>query len=156
MEILLEILPWIGVGAAIAIGFCVVIFIVVKLISLYEKLFPSKSEIERQMENAQINYENNENILIIPEKYFDQVGKTIKSLREELWEKDVVLPTVLITPVAIPDYNFVIKIEGQEIFKGNLTGSKSPEEVVEFISLKIKSGLESIEKIEDGDNEIEK
>ena len=147
----LNILVWFGIGAAIALGVAFVIFLISILYTLYEKIFKTdKKESERQTIDL---IAQRANIIIVPTNFsiylkktgrFKQIGLfsgesifEIEKLRSEFWKKDVVLPQLSLCSYDTEKFELQIKIEGNEIFKENL----SDEEKLQFIIQKIKEWL---------------
>ena len=65
----------------------------------------------------------------------------IERLRSEFWKKDVVLPQVRLCYYNTEKFELKIKIEGNEIFKGNFKENLSDEEKLQFIIQKIEEYL---------------
>ena len=62
-------------------------------------------------------------------------------MRSEFWKKDVVLPQLSLCSYDTEKFELQIKIEGNEIFKGNFKENLSDEEKLQFIIQKIKEWL---------------
>lgn len=157
----LNILVWFGIGAAIALGVAFVIFLISILYTLYEKIFKTdKKESERQTIDL---IAQRANIIIVPTNFSTYLKKTgrfkqiglfseesifeIEKLCSEFWKKDVVLPQLSLCSYDTENFELQIKIEGNEIFKGNFKENLSDEEKLQFIIQKIKEWLQKKEKV---------
>lgn len=153
----LNILAWVGIGAAIALGGALggafVIFLIYILYILYEKIFKTdKKESERQTIDL---IAQRANIIIVPTNFYTFLKETgrikqkgfsesileIEKLRSEFWKKDVVLPQVSLCSYDTEKFELKIKIEGNEIFKGNFKENLSDVEKLQFITQKIEEYL---------------
>ena len=76
--------------------------------------------------------------------------KKLKELRYELWGQDYVLPSISIATAKFPSgKNCAIRIEGQEIFNGEIVPQYSDEKKADFIVWKIRKYFEKKEKTEE-------
>lgn len=148
----LNILVWIGIGALCALGVAFVIFLTKVLCTLYEKIFKT----DKNEPEFQIDFKSqSKNIIILPpsfhaflketgrikQKGFSESILEIEKLRSEFWKKDVVLPQVRLCYYNTEKFELKIKIEGNEIFKGNFKENLSDEEKLQFIIQKIEEYL---------------
>ncbi|WP_296028159.1 hypothetical protein [uncultured Treponema sp.] len=148
----LNILVWFGIGAAIILGFAFILFFISILYVLYEKF----SETGKKESESQIAFNSQlKNIIIVPtnfhaflketgqikQKGFSESILEIEKLRSEFWKKDVVLPQPRLCSYDTEKFELQIKIEGNEIFRGNFKETLSDEEKLQFITQKIKDYL---------------
>lgn len=148
----LNILVWIGIGEAIALGGAFVIFLTKVLCTLYEKIFKT----DKNEPEFQIGFKSqSKNIIIVPTNFHSFLKETgrikqkgfsesileIEKLRSELWKKDVILPQVRLCYYNTENFELKIKIEGNEIFKGNFKENLSDVEKLQFITQKIEEYL---------------
>lgn len=148
----LNILVWIGIGALCTLGVAFVIFLTKVLRTLYEKIFKT----DKNEPEFQIDFKSqSKNIIILPpnfhaflketgrikQKGFSESILEIERLRSEFWKKDVVLPQVRLCYYNTEKFELKIKIEGNEIFKGNFKENLSDEEKLQFIIQKIEEYL---------------
>lgn len=148
----LNILVWIGIGALCTLGVAFVIFLTKVLRTLYEKIFKT----DKNEPEFQIDFKSqSKNIIIlqpnfhaflketgrIKQKGFSESILEIERLRSEFWKKDVVLPQVRLCYYNTEKFELKIKIEGNEIFKGNFKENLSDEEKLQFIIQKIEEYL---------------
>lgn len=148
----LNILVWFGIGAAITLGFAFILFFISILYVLYEKF----SETGKKESESQIAFNSQlKNIIIVPtnfhaflketglikQKGFSESILEIEKLRSEFWKKDVVLPQLRLCSYDTEKFELQIKIEGNEIFRGNFKENLIDEEKLQFITQKIKDYL---------------
>lgn len=136
MDILRIFLTWCGVGAAVGIGIVAVVIVAVKLCELYEKLFPQKKQPAlSSLELALNNMERDYIVFSYELKIVSPLLKAkLKKLRADLWAKDFVLPNVSMCTANFPDEkNCIIRLEGKDIFNGEIESALSDEQKADFI-----------------------
>lgn len=136
MDTIRIILTWGGVGVAIGIGIVAVLAVAVKLCSFYDKLFPKKNLPAYDFLEKELNSLGRDYIVfsydlkLISSLIKEKLGK----LRKELWAKDFVLPNVTICTANFPaGKNCIIRLEGKEIFNGEIEQTLSNEAKADFI-----------------------
>ena len=143
------ILIWGGVGVAIGIGIVAVVIVAVKLSELYEKLFPKKQLPKVDFLESQLNTMGRDYVVFSYEMKMVTkllVGK-LKALRFDLWSQDYILPSISIATANFPvGKNCTIRIEGKEIFNGEIVPQYSDEKKADFIVWKIRKYFDAKEK----------
>ena len=136
MDTIRIIITWGGVGVAVGLGIVAVIAVAVKLCELYDKLFPKKKQPAYDFIEQELNSMGRDYIVfsydfkLISSLLTEKIGK----LRKELWAKDFVLPNVSICTANFPaGKNCIIRLEGKEIFNGEIEQTLSDEDKADFI-----------------------
>ena len=153
MNTLLIILTWFGVGAAIGLGIAAVVIVAIKLSELYEKFFPKKTQPPVGVLETSFNTMGRDYVVFSYEMKMvtNLLTEKLKDLRFDLWGKDFILPTISIATAKFPvGKNCAIRIEGKEIFNGEIAVQYSDEKKADFIAWKIRKYFEAKEK--DGGN----
>jgi hypothetical protein len=136
MDTIRIILTWGGVGVAIGIGIVAVIAVAVKLCSFYDKLFPKKNLPAYDFLENELNSMGRDYIVFSYDLKLvsSLIKEKISKLRNELWAKDFVLPNVSICTANFPvDKNCIIRLEGKELFNGEIEPTLSNEDKADFI-----------------------
>ncbi len=136
MDTIRIILTWGGVGVAVGLGIVAVIAVAVKLCSLYDKLFPKKNLPAYDFLEKELNSLGRDYIVFSYDLKLisNLIKEKFVKLRKELWAKDLVLPNVSICTANFPvGKNCIIRLEGKEIFNGEIEPTLSNEEKAEFI-----------------------
>ena len=136
MDTIRIILTWSGVGVATGIGIVAVIAVAVKLCSLYDKLFPKKNLPAYDFLENELNSMGRDYIVFSYDLKLvsSLIKEKISKLRKELWAKDFVLPNVSICTANFPiDKNCIIRLEGKELFNGEIEPTLSNEDKADFI-----------------------
>lgn len=152
------ILTWGGVGVAIGIGIVAVIAVAVKLCEIYDKLFPKKKGPEVSLLESQLNTMGRDYVVFSYELKMltNLLLEKLKDLRFDLWSLDYVLPSISIATANFPvGKNCAIRIEGKEIFNGEIVPQYSDEKKADFIAWKIRKYFEEKAKDEEGEKLIE-
>lgn len=153
MNTLLIIITWGGVGAAIGLGIAVVIVVAVKLSEIYAKLFPKKDLPKVDFLESQLNTMGRDYVVFSYEMKMvtKLLVEKLKDLRFDLWSLDYILPSISIATANFPaGKNCAIRIEGKEVFNGEIVPQYSDEKKADFIAWKIRKYFEAKEK--DGGN----
>lgn len=153
MNTLLITLTWVGVGAAIGVGIVAVIVVAVKLSEFYAKLFPKKDLPKVDFLESQLNTMGRDYVVFSYEMKMvtKLLVEKLKDLRFDLWSLDYILPAISIATANFPaGKNCAIRIEGKEIFNGEIAAQYSDEKKADFIAWKIRKYFEAKEK--DGGN----
>ena len=146
---------WFGVGVAIGIGIVAVVIAAIKLSELYEKLHPKKKQPDYEFLERQLSQMGRDFILFSYDfkPLSEMLKEKIKELRKELWAKDIVLQPVPFGTANFPlGLNCIIKIEGKEVFEGEITPDLPDEQRVEQIMSHIKDYYAQKEKSNHGNN----
>ena len=136
MDTIRIILTWGGVGVAVGLGIVAVIAVAVKLCSLYDKLFPKKNLPAYDFLEKELNSMGRDYIVFSYDLKLisSLIKEKISMLRKELWAKDYVLPNVSICTANFPvGKNCIIRLEGKEIFNGEIKQTLSDEDKADFI-----------------------
>lgn len=149
MDTIRIILTWGGVGVAIGIGIVAVIAVAVKLSEFYAKLFPKKDLPKVDFLESQLNTMGRDYVVFSYEMKMvtKLLVEKLKDLRFDLWSLDYILPTISIATANFPaGKNCSIRIEGKEIFNGEIVPQYSDEKKADFIVWKIRKYFEAKEK----------
>ena len=136
MDTIRIILTWGGVGVAIGIGIVAVLAVAVKLCSFYDKLFPKKNLPAYDFLEKELNSLGRDYIVFSYDLKLISglIKEKMEKLRKELWEKDLVLPNVSICTAKFPaGKNCIIRLEGKELFNGEIEQTLSDEDKADFI-----------------------
>ena len=136
MDTIRIILTWGGVGVAVGLGIVAVIAVAVKLCSLYDKLFPKKNLPACDFLEKELNSIGRDYILFSYDLKLISglIKEKMEKLRKELWEKDFVLPNVSICTAKFPaGKNCIIRLEGKELFNGEIEQTLSDKDKADFI-----------------------
>jgi len=136
MDTIRIIFTWCGVGVAIGIGIVAVVFVAVKLCEFYDKLFPKKKQPAYDFLEQELNKLGRDYIVFSYDLKLisSLIKEKIKKLRNDLWAKDLVLPNVSICTANFPaGKNCIIRLEGKEIFNGEIEQTLSNEDKADCI-----------------------
>ena len=136
MNTLQIILTWTGIGIVTGVGFVAVVIAAVKLGELFEKLFPKRAQPEADFLEEKMCKMGRDYIVFSYDMRLvsDALGEKLKNLRKELWAKDYVLPVISIATANFPaGKNCVIRIEGKEIFNGEINPKDTDDTKVDSI-----------------------
>ncbi len=153
MDTIRIILTWGGVGVAIGIGIVAVVAVAVKLSEFYAKLFPKKDLPKVDFLESQLNTMGRDYVVFSYEMKMvtKLLVEKLKDLRFDLWSLDYILPSISIATANFPaGKNCAIRIEGKEVFNGEIVPQYSDEKKADFIAWKIRKYFEAKEK--DGGN----
>lgn len=136
MNTLQIILTWTGIGIVTGVGFVAVVIAAIKLGELFDKLFPKKAQPEADFLEEKMCKMGRDYIVFSYDMRLvaNALGERLRKLRSELWAKDYVLPLIHIATANFPaDKNCVIRLEGKEIYNGEINPKFSDDKKVDNI-----------------------
>lgn len=131
MNFLISILGCLAAGAALGTGFALTLSSISKAKRRKEKRKLTKEEIRNNFDYEV--YSKKTNTIYIPVRYINVVRNTISVLRESFWKKDIVIPYLELSPYKVPDNDFVIKIDGNIVYRNQLVENESEGKVADLI-----------------------
>lgn len=140
MDTLKIILQRFGIGAAAGFGFVIAIVVPFLITTFIEKLH-SRRKLETDFIENQFNTLGRNYIALSNEMKIisDYLGKKLKDFRFEFWNRDLILPTFTIATGKFPEgKNCTIRIEGTEIFSGEINSQLSDENKADLIANRIR------------------
>ena len=135
------ILTWFGVGVAVGLGIVAVVFVAIKLSELYYKLFPKNKQPEVETLEKELNAMGRDYIVLSYDMkvLIEPLKERLKQFRSKLWSRDYVLPNVSIGTAKFPKgKHCMIRLEGKELFNGDVEQTLPNEAKVDFILKQIE------------------